>query len=184
MKRLLTGKTIRRITLTLVPIVAFLIFNLSVHAAPSLPTQEVDGETCPTGTVHITVNEAVQHRNALCSTMGQWDIARLADGGSMDGPGYDCKVRGTDSRALGNALCKDLSIAVASGDAACPAGFTLATVTEAQSNQTQICSDDQVGPWYIMRLDDAGSMDGSGYDCKIRAEDTRGLGHSLCVEAL
>lgn len=174
----------KRLTIVMVAFLAFLFVNFDVQAASALETSKVGGEICPTGTVYVTVNEAVQYRNDLCNKLGQWDIVRLADGGSMDGPGYDCKVRGEDTRSLGNALCKDLNIKVTNGDANCPAGFALATVAEAKSNEQSICNNSQVGTWYIMRLNNAGSMDGPGYDCKIRSEDTRGLGNSLCVESL
>ena len=38
--------------------------------------------------------------------MGQWFIARLAGGGSLDGPGYECRMRPNDGRDLGHILRK------------------------------------------------------------------------------
>lgn len=158
-------------------------FNVqSAIAAPGF--QEVSGETCPQGYIYVTVDEAVKNRSEICSTLTEWSIARLADGGSMDGPGYDCKVRGEDSRQLGNAVCKQLNATITNKDGYCPDGYTLATYSDAVSNQDTLCNNPQVGPWHIMRLHDSGSMDGPGYGCKIRPEDTRALGNSICVESL
>lgn len=174
----------KRLLIVMVAVLAFLLVNFDVQPASALGTKEVSGEVCPVGTVYVTVNEAVQNRQELCSQLGTWDIVRLADGGSMDGPGYDCKVRGQDTRSLGNAICKDLNIKVNTGDANCPSGFAIATVAEAKSNSSVICNNSQVGTWYIMRLSDAGSMGGPGYKCDISSEKTEPLGHTLCVESL
>jgi hypothetical protein len=64
----------------------------------------VEGERCPG--LAVTVAEAQQRQQELCQLLGRWDIARLANGGAMDGPGYGCQVREVDARALGNALCR------------------------------------------------------------------------------
>ncbi len=69
---------------------------------------EVRSETCPPGSTLVTFLEALDHRDTLSQKLGQWDIARLANGGSMDGPGYHSKIREEDKRPLGNALCKRL----------------------------------------------------------------------------
>ena len=37
--------------------------------------------------------------------MGPWYIGRLAAGGSIDGPKYECKIRAKDDRPLTNAIC-------------------------------------------------------------------------------
>lgn len=39
-----------------------------------------------------------------------------------------------------------------------------------------------MGTWYIVRLSDGGSVDGRGYQCRSRDEDTRSIGHVLCKE--
>ncbi|AOX00352.1 hypothetical protein BJP34_13600 [Moorena producens PAL-8-15-08-1] len=49
----------------------------------------------------------------------------------MDGSGYDCKVRGEDSRGLGNAVCKQLNATITNKDGYCPDGYTLATYSDA-----------------------------------------------------
>ncbi|MBL8916849.1 MAG: serine/threonine protein kinase [Archangium sp.] len=64
----------------------------------------VAGKTCSRG--FVTVAEARAHAQRLCALLEQWDIARLAGGGSMDGPGYQCKVRERDPRDLGVSLCR------------------------------------------------------------------------------
>lgn len=63
---------------------------------------------CPAGTALISPQMARARRAELCSELDPWDIVRLDGGGSMSGPGYDCKVRTTDTRILGQALCSAL----------------------------------------------------------------------------
>jgi hypothetical protein len=69
---------------------------------------KVSGEACPSGSTLVTYQEALNNRDVLSQKLDTWDIARLADGGSMDGSGYDSKIRAEDERALGHALCKRL----------------------------------------------------------------------------
>ncbi len=69
---------------------------------------KVSGETCPSGSTLVTYEEALVNKDLLSRELGIWDIARLANGGSMDGPGYDSKIRPKDERGLGHALCKRL----------------------------------------------------------------------------
>jgi hypothetical protein len=64
-----------------------------------------DGEFCPAGARLLTLEEATVHREAICPQLGRWYIVRLADGGSMDGPGYHCGMRSHDDRGLGHSLC-------------------------------------------------------------------------------
>lgn len=71
-----------------------------------------------------------------------------------------------------------LKFKAVTGDGQCPAGYTLVTPQEARANQKAACQ--ALGTWYIARLAQGGSMDGSGYKCQIRDNDKRGLGHSLC----
>lgn len=75
---------------------------------------------------------------------------------------------------------RQLTFMVNVGDNSCPAGYRLATYAEASGDRNRACS--VLGTWYIARLQGGGSMDGSGYACKTREQDTRSLGHSLCVK--
>lgn len=70
--------------------------------------KKFQGETCPTGYSHVSLSEAADNNNRdkLCNILGEWDIARLANGASMDGKGYGCKVRSDDNRGVGHSLCK------------------------------------------------------------------------------
>lgn len=61
----------------------------------------------------------------------------------------------------------------------CPASYEHVSAQEAQNQQDTICS--ILDPWDIARLAGGGSMDGSGYGCTIRSNDTRTLGASLCI---
>ena len=71
---------------------------------------KVNGETCLPGSTLVTYHEALENVDILRQKLGSWDIARLADGGSMsgNGAGYDSKIREKDPRPMGNALCKKL----------------------------------------------------------------------------
>jgi Caspase domain len=75
---------------------------------------KVSGETCPTGFTLITPSEASENKELLSTKLDEWDIVRLADGGSMDGSGYqqgnsrDTDIVIKDKRQLGHALCKKL----------------------------------------------------------------------------
>ena len=62
---------------------------------------EVAGDSPgPVGYSLISPAEAQESRGELCSLLGTWDIVRLGDGGSMDGPGYGCGIRAADTRHL------------------------------------------------------------------------------------
>jgi Concanavalin A-like lectin/glucanases superfamily len=80
--------------------------------APPPPPRDVDafqavnGTACPGGQTLVSVAEAAAHRDAVCARLGRWDIVRLANGGSMDGPGYHCGTRDHDNRDLGGVLGK------------------------------------------------------------------------------
>lgn len=79
---------------------------LGTPPAPSaLRIAEGDGR-CPVGYAPLPIDEATTSAETLCPLLGQWHIARLADGGSMDGPGYGCGVRVSDERPLGHTLCR------------------------------------------------------------------------------
>lgn len=69
-------------------------------------------------------------------------------------------------------------VKVSKGDG-CKAGRSV-TFEEAKANAEQLC--DRIEQWGIVRLAGGGSMDGRGYGCKVRAEDKRKLGESLCVQ--
>jgi hypothetical protein len=87
------------------------LLPMAASAQGSEPVfKNVVGEACPSGSVLVTYNEALKFRASLAKILGTWDIARLANG-SMDGGGYSFKVRPSDNRTLGNALCKELSLA-------------------------------------------------------------------------
>lgn len=65
----------------------------------------VAGANCPQGQSHVSLADAEANRAAVCAKLQTWDIARLAGGGSMDGRGYNCQTRASDTRQLGHSLC-------------------------------------------------------------------------------
>jgi opacity protein-like surface antigen len=158
-------------------VASMLLLNVGTASALDFKAAKGDGQ-CPSGYVLATVADVKANEKQACAALGEWYIARLAGGGSMDGPGYNCKIRDHDDRKLGDSLCLRLEFKASKGDGQCPAGFTLATPQEARANQQQACA--ALGEWYIARLAGGGSMDGPGYNCKIRDLDTRGVGDSLC----
>jgi len=88
---------------------ATLLLSLAVlpSAASAITVQSVNGDDpCPAGTSLVTVSEAQANQSTVCNAMGAWDIARLAGGGSMDGAGYGCGIRASDTRSLGKSLCR------------------------------------------------------------------------------
>jgi len=66
----------------------------------------VSGEHCPKGYTHVTYEQVKTDPKQYCNQLKTWDIARLANGGSMDGSGYQCKIRASDERKLGHSLCE------------------------------------------------------------------------------
>lgn len=136
---------------------------------------------CPSGFALMTFAEAHDNQGQVCEFLGTWYIARLAPHGSMDGPGYDCKVRPSDDRSLGNSICVQAEFADGSGDGHCPDGYIIVSEQTARTNQQAACK--VLGAWDIARLAGGGSMDGPGYGCNIRDQDTRPLGNTVCRKA-
>ena len=138
---------------------------------------------CRPGYGMVTVEEARANKDRICSMLGQWSINRLAGGGSMDGRGYNCKIRNHDDRELGSTLCmrQEKKYVRVRGDRSCDSrGMKLLGINHARNNRNQVCR--SLGQWDIARLKHGGSMDGPGYGCKIRNSDSRKLGHSLCFQ--
>ncbi|WP_164001899.1 hypothetical protein [Pyxidicoccus caerfyrddinensis] len=144
--------------------------------------QSIRGDTvCPLNEYLMPVAEARAHQEQLCAQLGTWDIVRLADGGSMAGPGYGCTVEDLDFRAMGTSLCTPRPLPVyfkSQGDYVCPANSTLMSPETAVSKRTELCA--YLGKWDIVRLSGGGSMVGSGAGCVIRVQDTQPMGWSLC----
>jgi FtsP/CotA-like multicopper oxidase with cupredoxin domain len=87
-----------------------LLFVVSLCAASgqalAFDVKVVQGDrSCPTGRTLLDLAQATANQQEVCKALGEWYIARLAGGGSMDGPGYGCKIRPADERSLGHSLC-------------------------------------------------------------------------------
>ncbi|MDE1460687.1 hypothetical protein [Spartinivicinus poritis] len=134
---------------------------------------------CEAGETMVSSLVANAHSEAACDVLGDWYIARLLDGGAMDGPGYGCNLKPREEQLLGHTLCATYSHMKVSGDVGCPSGTRLATPAEAEKHLIKACL--SLDFWDVARLAGGGSMDGIGYGCQIRANDSRALGHSLCV---
>ena len=63
------------------------------------------GETCPSGQRNVELWEVKKDAKAACAALAEWDIARLTNGASLSGNGYQCGVKENDTRKLGHALC-------------------------------------------------------------------------------
>lgn len=141
--------------------------------------REVVGTSCPAGSAPATYAQAVKHGAAFCGVLGTWTIARLADGGSMDGGGYGCGARPVDDRGMGHILCVDTPQVVEAVGQTCPSGFVAASFLQTLHYKSSFCP--SLGAWSISALVDGGSMDGNGYGCGARQYDSRGFGSVLCV---
>jgi hypothetical protein len=123
-----------------------LIILAAASHAQSLDFQVTNSDgSCPSGYVLATPAEARANVQSACTVLGTWYIARLAGGGSMDGPGYNCKVRDTDTRPLGNSLCRKVAsnpapFVVTGSDGSCPAGYVLASASEAREDPQAACA--------------------------------------------
>ena len=151
----------------------------SVCKAPVGFVAGVGDGMCPEGTQVVTPRVARAHTAETCAALDQWDIARLTNGGSMDGPGYGCSIRNSDSRDLGHTLCAEYDFVRVTGDSPCPAGHRFLGPERARDLGDAACG--LLGTWDIVRLAEGGSMDGPGYGCGVRNFDERELGHSLCI---
>ena len=88
-----------------VEVVLGLLLAMMGNASFALDVTIVSGQTCPSGSRLMTYQEALAEQNKVCNSLGQWYIGRLAENSSIDGPGYQCKIRQADARALTNAVC-------------------------------------------------------------------------------
>ncbi len=80
----------------------------AAHAQMS-DVRQYPGDSCPVGTVVVSYEEAMRHRDALCRAIGQWDIVYVG-GGSMDGAGYQCRIRPNETRRLKGILCRAAAV--------------------------------------------------------------------------
>jgi hypothetical protein len=133
---------------------------------------------CPSGYNVTNPLVARANANAICGQLGTWYIARLAGGGSIDGPGYGCNILDSDTRGIGHTVCAQYSFARVTGDSPCGPGKTLLTPQEARARQSEVCSN--LDTWDIARLEGGGSIEGPGYGCNISDSDGRGMGHAVC----
>ncbi len=64
------------------------------------------GGSCPAGARLVTHTEALADPQRLCQLLDPWLIVRLANGRSMDGPAYGCKIQtNVDNQAIRDLLC-------------------------------------------------------------------------------
>ena len=90
---------------------ATVVASLLIGSAAYADVKRVAGANCPAGYAHVTYQKATAQRANYCKSLQAWDIARLANGGSMDGSGYQCKTRPNDTRQLGHSLCEKKAVA-------------------------------------------------------------------------
>ncbi len=63
------------------------------------------GEPCPQGLEVVPQSVVIRDRQTICALLGAWHIARIGQGGSLSGPGYQCGLITDDTRTLGHSLC-------------------------------------------------------------------------------
>ncbi|WNG45147.1 hypothetical protein F0U60_14295 [Archangium minus] len=134
--------------------------------------------SCPNTYTVASRLVARANQEAICNQLGTWDIARLLNMGSIEGPGYGCNVHASDSRTLGHTVCAQYEFLKVTGDSPCGPGKTLLAPQEARASLSEVCA--KLGDWDIARLAGGGSMDGPAYGCNVRDWDSRGMGHALC----
>ena len=191
MNRRLTAQTKTCFILVLFALLGFPELALSFSpppppetAPPPAPTMiprpiRIDGEACPSGYHHLTYASATENQSAACSNLSTWDIARLDGRGSMSGSGYGCGLIQNDTRNLGHSLCVPDTLK-ATGEK-CPTGYYPMTREEASANLGASCG--LLSTWDIARLSHTGSLSGGGYGCGLINNDTRSLGHAVCIGA-
>ena len=64
---------------------------------------------------------------------------------------------------------------------ACPSGQRNVELWEVKKDAKAACA--ALEQWDIVRLANGASLSGSGYQCGVKENDTRKLGHALCVKA-
>jgi hypothetical protein len=100
----ITAQPVQRLRLT-----ATLCLSLAAlpGAASAITVAVGSGDDpCPGGYSLLSVGEAQANQTTACNALSPWDIARLAGGGSMDGSGYGCGIRSSDTRHLASSLCR------------------------------------------------------------------------------
>ena len=119
--------------------IRILLFVVSLCAASgqalAFDVKVVQGDgSCPTGRTLLGLAQATANQQDVCKVLGEWYIARLAGGGSMDGPGYGCKIRPADERSLGHSLCA----VVAQAQPDCSTGRDLIAIPEVKSEAQKL----------------------------------------------
>jgi hypothetical protein len=118
--------------------------------------RNIGDNSCPAGYTLATYSDAVNDTSLICSVLNTWDIARLAGGGSFDGPGYSCRFRALDSRSLGHSLCKPASQPLAMTSTPTNTPSPTATMTYTPTPTTPPPSSSQFMIWNV-DLDNSGS---------------------------
>ena len=80
-------------------------------AQMSISVAQGDG-ACPLGSQPLSLGDAQREQGRICGMLGEWFIARLAGGGSIDGRGYGCQIRASDPRTLGHTICGNYVIGI------------------------------------------------------------------------
>lgn len=170
-------------------IVGLLAACVTISPAALAGVKEVSGQSCPAGSVAATYAQAVQNKTEYCAALGKWNIVRLANGGSMDGSGYGCGAKQSDSRGLGSILCVDNAVppTPTSGSEqyvaakTCPGNYVPVSYADAAANKSKYCA--LLGAQVVARLGNQGSLSGSASNCTLLSNDTRDLPGSLCKRA-
>ena len=154
------------------------VIEPSVNVDASFRITEGDG--CDNG-LPISLAMVEQNVAQVCAALEPWMIARIGEGGSISGQGYQCEIKQKDTRNLGHSLCSDvlqINGDVLHGSGFCPQGMELASFYEVSSNIELFCN--RLNEWEIYRLRDGASISGPGYNCNLIEYDDRHLGGSFC----
>ncbi|WP_338848328.1 glycosyl hydrolase family 18 protein [Massilia sp. W12] len=161
---------------------------LALAASPAQAgVSEVNGQSCPAGSSVVSYAQAQQNKTEYCKVLGKWSIVRIANGGSMDGSGYGCGIKASDSRNLGSILCADTQTPTPPPQVqyvkakTCPGNYVGLSYADVAADKKRYCA--MLGAQDVARLSQQASLSGSGGNCTLQQNDARELNSALCKRA-
>ncbi|MDE1465992.1 hypothetical protein [Spartinivicinus poritis] len=140
-------------------------------------------EYCKDGQSLIDLKTVAKNISGYCNLIDKtdrWAIVRLAGEASISGSGYGCEIKLIDSRNLGHGLCGVPKQQKKVEGETCPSKMKHVSFEDVSQNLKEVC--ESLGEWDIVRIGNRGSVTGSGYGCSLKVNDSKNLGHSLCMD--
>ncbi|WP_163832117.1 hypothetical protein [Spartinivicinus ruber] len=140
-------------------------------------------EYCKDGETLLDLKTVVKDVSGYCNLIDKtdrWAIVRLAGEASISGSGYGCEIKLKDNRNLGHGLCRVSKKQKKVEGETCPSKMKHVSFEDVSQNLKEVC--ESLDEWDIVRIGNRGSVTGSGYGCSLKINDSKNLGHSLCVD--